>query len=343
MAINFEYPFKSKDFFEYVNYFEKYKDVKSNLLFSDVKSQDPLVSVVIPTYKAPYIKEALDSVLRQTEAPDYEVVIVENDPGNSSLLEYVKSLNSGRIRYYCNEENIGAAGNWNRCIELARSEDIVFCHSDDMLLEDTLKNLWAFRQKFGPKAAILGRSRAVDAYGHIIRKDNTCKDRFAGLLKAKPYYLNDIYSLFMLDFSNGVGEMFSRSVLMRIGGYNPDFYPAIDFVMLMNYFRFASMYRINQITRIGRVAVNTSLTVSSKFAACNFYMQRAIVDKYFGGNRFFHYMGRLASESAGQEQLNFFPARKLNLLEKVMVRMSVIVYNLHAKYYWIINNWNSER
>ena len=332
MAIKFEYPFKSKDFFEYVNCFERYKDVKSNLLFSDVKSQDPLVSVVIPTYKAPYIKEALDSVLRQTEAPDYEVVIVENDPGNSSLLEYVKSLKSGRIRYYCNDDNIGMAGNWNRCIELARSENIVFCHSDDMLLEDTLKNLWAFRQKVEPEAAILGRSRAIDADGNLISEDDICKDRFWGLLKSKSYYLNDIYSLFMLDFSNGVGEMFSRSVLMRIGGYNPDFYPAIDFVMLMNYFRFAPIYRINQSLHVCRIAVNTSLIVSDRFAAFNFYIRRAIVDKYFGGNRILHYIGRLLTESAGCEALNFFPARKLNLFEKAMVRMSVIVYNLHAKY-----------
>ncbi len=332
MAIKFEYPFKSKDFFEYVNSFEKYKNVKSNLLFSDVKSQDPLVSVVIPTYKAPYIKEALDSVLHQTEAPDYEVVIVENDPGNSNLLEYVKSLKSGRIRYYCNDDNIGMAGNWNRCIELARSENIVFCHSDDMLVEDTLKNLWAFRQKVGPEAAILGRSRAIDADGNLISEDDICKDRFWGLLKSKSYYLNDIYSLFMLDFSNGVGEMFNRSVMLKIGGYNPDFYPAIDFVLLMKYFLFAPIYRINQPLHVCRVAVNTSLIVSDRFAAFNFYMRKAIVDKYFRGNRILHYIGRLLTESAECEALNFFPARKLNLFEKAMVRMSVIVYNLHAKY-----------
>lgn len=334
MEIKFEYPFKSKDFLKNANCFERYKDIKSNLLFSDAESISPLVSVVIPVYNAPFIKETLMSVVNQKEAPDYEVIIVEDGPGlgNKDLLEYVKNLKSCRVRYFCNEKNIGMAGNWNRCLELANAENIVFCHCDDMLVEDTLKQLWAFRLKVGPEVAILGRSRAVDAYGYTIRKDNTCKDRFAGLLKAKPYYLNDIYSLFMLDFSNGVGEMFSRSVLMRIGGYNPDFYPAIDFVMLMNYFRFAPIYRINQITRIGRVAVNTSLTESVKYAACNFYIQRAIVDKYFGGSRFFHYIGRLASESASHEQLNFFPARKLNLFEKAMVRMSVIVYNLHAKY-----------
>ncbi|EOS09548.1 glycosyltransferase family 2 protein [Phocaeicola sartorii] len=331
MAIKFEYPFKSKDFFEYVNSFEKYKNVKSNLLFSDVKSQDPLVSVVIPTYKAPYIKEALDSVLRQTETPDYEVVIVENDPGNSNLLEYVKSLKSGRIRYYCNDDNIGMAGNWNRCIELARSENIVFCHSDDMLVEDTLKNLWAFRQKVGPEAAILGRNILIDKDGKFI-KGGVCKDRFFGLLKAKSYYQNNRHSSFRLDFDTGVGAMLNRSVMLKLGGYNSDFDPAIDFVMFMNYFCNAPIYRINSIVRLTRIAVNTSLVVCAKFAPCNFYMRKAIVDKYWGGNKILYHIAKLRSETIEDELWGLSPLRNINILEKAMMKMDSIIYYFHSVY-----------
>ena len=70
------------------------------------------------------------------------MVIVDNDP--DADIEKIKQFLGDKkhiYRYFRNEKNIGMVGNWNRCIELALSENIVFLHSDDVMSIGCLKKL----------------------------------------------------------------------------------------------------------------------------------------------------------------------------------------------------------
>ena len=42
-------------------------------------------------------------------------------------------VGGGRIRYVRNDENLGLAGNWNRCLELAEHDAVTLFHADDEL------------------------------------------------------------------------------------------------------------------------------------------------------------------------------------------------------------------
>ncbi|MEY4991056.1 MAG: hypothetical protein RIS08_1282 [Actinomycetota bacterium] len=90
----------------------------------------PKVSVVIPNFNyAPFLSEAIDSVLRQS-FQDFEVIVVDNfsTDGSDSV---AASFRDPRIRFvsFANMGSIARAR--NRGIELALGEYVAFLDSDD--------------------------------------------------------------------------------------------------------------------------------------------------------------------------------------------------------------------
>lgn len=78
------------------------------------------VSIGLPVYNGEqYLAKALDSLLAQTFT-DFEVIISDNastDRTSEICAAYLER--DPRIRYYRNQQNIGAAPNFNRTFELA--------------------------------------------------------------------------------------------------------------------------------------------------------------------------------------------------------------------------------
>ena len=68
----------------------------------------PLVSVVLPTYNRAYtISRAIDSVLNQTYS-NLELIVVD-DGSNDDTRVVVESINDKRIKYIRNSKSTGAA------------------------------------------------------------------------------------------------------------------------------------------------------------------------------------------------------------------------------------------
>jgi glycosyltransferase involved in cell wall biosynthesis len=91
-----------------------------------------LITVGIPVYNgAKYISCALDSVLRQ-DYPYIDIVISDNDSTDSTqdICRRYMQLDS-RIRYYRNEQNLGALLNFGRCVEMARGKWFTWLAYDD--------------------------------------------------------------------------------------------------------------------------------------------------------------------------------------------------------------------
>jgi glycosyltransferase involved in cell wall biosynthesis len=98
----------------------------------------PLVSVAVPTYRgAAFVGQAIESVLCQT-VTDFELLVVDNDSRDATA-RIVESFADARIRYFCNERNIGAQENWNRCLELARGRYFKLLPHDDLIRQDCLR------------------------------------------------------------------------------------------------------------------------------------------------------------------------------------------------------------
>ena len=101
---------------------------------------DMKFSITIPTYKATFLTEAIESCLAQTYT-DFELIIVD-DASPENIAEIVQQYNDPRIRYYRNEQNYGAIDvvkNWNKCLSYATGEYVICMGDDDRLLPNCLE------------------------------------------------------------------------------------------------------------------------------------------------------------------------------------------------------------
>ncbi len=107
---------------------------------------DPLVSIVIPTYnRKQFVSEAIDSCLAQTHG-NCEIIVV--DDGSADGTErFLQERYGGRIRFIF-QDNQGPGIARNRGIEAAQGEFIHFLDADDQLHEEKIEIcLEAFRQQ----------------------------------------------------------------------------------------------------------------------------------------------------------------------------------------------------
>lgn len=120
-------------------------EIPSKRIYGTLSIKIPEMSIMIPAFRrANELREALDSALYQTGVQNYEVVVVDNgaeiDEATDKLMKKYCAEHSN-VLYHRNEEPLGICGNWNRCLELSRSEYLCILHDDDILLPHYLKSL----------------------------------------------------------------------------------------------------------------------------------------------------------------------------------------------------------
>lgn len=85
----------------------------------------------MPTYNvAPYVKEAVESVLRQTYR-DFELLVVD-DCSTDETVGIVQGINDSRIRIAAFHENVGLSENLNRGLALIDTELVSRMDGDDI-------------------------------------------------------------------------------------------------------------------------------------------------------------------------------------------------------------------
>lgn len=112
---------------------------------------DQLLTITIPVFeRTDYFKEALESALNQTISCN--VIVVDNASSHKKFEEIVSSyaaeVNSGKLTYFRNNENLGLFGNWNRCAELCNTDFFVILCDDDILDEKYAENFLNSYKKF---------------------------------------------------------------------------------------------------------------------------------------------------------------------------------------------------
>ena len=89
------------------------------------------VTILMPTYNvAPYVKEAIASVLRQTYT-NFELLVID-DCSTDDTVSVVRSINDPRIHIIQNEKNVGLAENLNRGLSLITTEYVARMDGDDI-------------------------------------------------------------------------------------------------------------------------------------------------------------------------------------------------------------------
>jgi len=100
-------------------------------MINNKASNQPLVSVILPTYnRAHIVSKSLQSVLAQTYR-NFEVIVID-DGSTDNTKEIIINIahKDPRVKYFRNNENKGPAGARNVGINLAKGELIAFIDDD---------------------------------------------------------------------------------------------------------------------------------------------------------------------------------------------------------------------
>lgn len=208
--------------------------IKSRLIIGDLtKNKNPLISIVIPTYKREnLLKETIESVLKQEELNECEIIICDNDSdkNNTTLEKLLREYNCEKIYYYKNLENLGMTGNWNRCIELARGTWVTMIHDDDYFLDGAIKKIKNYIKDYN-----------VD----LIHFEHVVKYEIEEQLMIPKYnprieVIADFNFLFSPQIIAPVGSTFRKKCALEIGGFLEEFYPSLDYEF---WIRFIEKYK----------------------------------------------------------------------------------------------------
>lgn len=98
------------------------------------KSKMPEISVLITTYnQEKYIAQAIESVLKQIDCPDFEIIIGNDCSSDDTLkiCEEYREKYPDLITIYSYESNKGMLGNLRFCFSKCKGRYIAICEGDD--------------------------------------------------------------------------------------------------------------------------------------------------------------------------------------------------------------------
>jgi glycosyltransferase involved in cell wall biosynthesis len=129
----------------------------------------PKVSVIVPNYNhAPFLRQRLDSIIRQT-FQDFELILLDDcstDDSRIILSEYAADV---RVHMYFNDSNSGSPfKQWNKGVGSARGKYIWIAESDDYADERLLGELVSRLDNDSDVVLCNSRSWRVTATGEII-------------------------------------------------------------------------------------------------------------------------------------------------------------------------------
>jgi len=137
-----------------------------------VNLPDPAAAALqfqVPFYGDPaLLRETVASVLAQTD-PRWRMTIVEDGPRDDSVRNWLGGLDEPRIRYESNSKTLGVAGNFQRCLDLADSDYVVFLGCDDRLHPSYVSHVLAAIAEHPDVAIVQPGVRVIDGDGTAVR------------------------------------------------------------------------------------------------------------------------------------------------------------------------------
>lgn len=195
---------------------------------------NPLVSVIIPTYKrSEMLPRAIDSVLTQTYKNVQVIVVDDNDPNT----EYRKCTenrmnqysNDKRVIYVKHQRNRNGAAARNSGLKVCSGKYVCFLDDDDFF----------FKKKCEKQVFFLESNLDYSACCCDYLKNGNSSS-----LPAKENYTEDILLLSKTPQTSGI--MFRKKSIEEICGFNESYIRHQDYELLLRFFQKNRIYKINE-------------------------------------------------------------------------------------------------
>lgn len=169
-------------------------------------------SIVIPAFKATFLKECIESVLSQSYV-DFELIIL-NDASPENIFDIVNEFSDSRIKYFENQTNVGAEKiihNWNKLLSLAKGEYFMCIGDDDVLLSNCLEEYVKLIDKYPTLDLYHGWTEIIDQDSIVV-----------ALQEARPER-ETVYSMIWHRWNGRnqfIGDfLFNTKSLLEVGGF----------------------------------------------------------------------------------------------------------------------------
>lgn len=180
---------------------------------------EPKVTVLTTVYNGlPYLKEAIESTLKQTYS-NFEFLMID-DASTDGSWECILSYTDPRVRVVRNQHNIGQVASLNKGLQLARGEFIARLDQDDVNLPDRLKEQLEFLEKHREITIISSWEHLIDSSGR----------RFCDWRRELKNYGEFLsYILLRLCPIWHPSVMFRKDMIIKLGGFDTSYAPAEDY------------------------------------------------------------------------------------------------------------------
>ncbi len=104
------------------------------------------LTIAIPSYnKEKYIERCINSILAEKESVD-RVILIDNCSTDNTFKIAQKYI--PQIECFQNEKNVGMSGNFNKCIELCKTEWLMIVHADDEIVHGSITKYLDLIEKY---------------------------------------------------------------------------------------------------------------------------------------------------------------------------------------------------
>jgi glycosyltransferase involved in cell wall biosynthesis len=165
-----------------------------------------------------YLKEAIDSVLRQS-FPDFEFIIVDDCSSDNTQL-IIKSYDDKRIILIRNKVNKGQTPSLNIAVSKSRGAYLARMDADDIYIPNKLEVQFKFMQENKNISVCGTMSNCIDEYGNIYSN------------RSFPTNPTDIYfRMFYHSPINHVSVIMRTSDIKKVGSYDESYPICADFAL----------------------------------------------------------------------------------------------------------------
>lgn len=173
-----------------------------------------LITIAIPTFNnINTIERTIESCMEQDYQEEYEILIVDNccTDGSEVLFEKLRKKYE-LFRIVRNNETVPLFSNHNICLQYARGQYVVFCHSDDVLERKALTILSKkiISRGYPDKYVLWGSSLFRDFYGNFAQAQINLSQILSG---------ERAYSAFFYGGLTPSGTCYSRDIFLKYGGF----------------------------------------------------------------------------------------------------------------------------
>lgn len=177
----------------------------------EVQSND--LTVLVPTFRARYLRELLNSLVAQTENRFQVVVADDASPDDIAGVahEYAERLNLRVNRFESNLGGTDLARHWNRCLELVETPWVTLPGDDDVLESNCVQRFYeTLAETSGQFNVYRFGTKIIDSSGVVLRSYSppqriSTRDWLQGRLDGMPGFMVD--------------HVFSRRALIDRGAF----------------------------------------------------------------------------------------------------------------------------